>query len=276
MANKRMFTVQIIDSDPFLDMPLSTQALYFHLNMRADDDGFINNPKKIQRMIGASDDDLKILIGKRFVLAFQSGVIVIKHWRMHNTLKGDRYTPTQYQDEKSMLQIKPNKAYTESDGAIPIENGTIVETEWNQSGTTVKRSIDKNRLDKNREEIEAPSLGYESIVNLYHTLCPKLPAIKALNDRRKKTLRSWGDLDEMTEVFTNAGKSDFLNGKNDRGWKPNFDWLIKPENRIKVLEGNYDNRQGKTSVTTFNDYDQRKQSYDDFEKGLLGWEDDTP
>ena len=139
-----MFTVQIIDSDPFLDMPLSTQSLYFHLNMRADDDGFINNPKKIQRMIGASDDDLKILIGKRFVLAFQSGVIVIKHWRMHNTLKGDRYTPTQYQDEKNTLQIKPNKAYTESDGAIPIENGTIVETEWSQSGTTVKNSIDKN------------------------------------------------------------------------------------------------------------------------------------
>jgi hypothetical protein len=144
MANKRMFTVQIIDSDPFLDMPLSTQALYFHLNMRADDDGFINNPKKIQRMIGASDDDLKILIGKRFVLAFQSGVIVIKHWRMHNTLKGDRYTPTQYQDEKNMLQVKPNKAYTESDGAIPMEIGTIVETEWNQSGTTVKNSIDKS------------------------------------------------------------------------------------------------------------------------------------
>ena len=87
MAEKRMFTQKIIDSDAFLDMPLSTQALYFHLNMRADDDGFINNPKRIQRTIGASDDDLKLLIAKRFVICFENGVIVIKHWKMHNTLR---------------------------------------------------------------------------------------------------------------------------------------------------------------------------------------------
>ena len=79
MAERRMFTQKIVDSDAFLDMPLTTQALYFHLNMRADDDGFINNPKKIQRMIGASDDDLKLLIAKRFLLAFENGVVVIKH-----------------------------------------------------------------------------------------------------------------------------------------------------------------------------------------------------
>ena len=77
-----MFTKKIIDSDAFLDMPLSAQALYFHLNMRADDDGFINNPRKIQRFTGSSDDDLKLLLAKRFVLAFESGVVVIKHWRM--------------------------------------------------------------------------------------------------------------------------------------------------------------------------------------------------
>lgn len=273
MANKRMFTVQIIDSDPFLDMPLSTQALYFHLNMRADDDGFINNPKKIQRMIGASDDDLKILIGKRFVLAFQSGVIVIKHWRMHNTLKGDRYTPTQYQEEKNTLQIKPNKAYTENDGTIPLEIGTIVEAEWNQSGTTVKRSIDKNRLDKNREEIEASSLDYESIVNLYRQHCPNLQPVRALNDRRKKTLKAWGDIDEMEQTFIKAGQSGFLGGQNDRGWKANFDWVIKPENRIKILEGNYDQSGKKpVDVTSFNNYEQRNVDYDDLEKKLLGWE----
>ena len=80
MAEKRMFTQKIIDSDAFLDMPLSTQALYFHLNMRADDDGFVNNPKRIQRTIGASDDDLKLLVVKRFVIGFDNGVIVIKHW----------------------------------------------------------------------------------------------------------------------------------------------------------------------------------------------------
>lgn len=113
MAEKRMFTRKIIDSDIFLEMPLSAQALYFHLNMRADDDGFVNNPRKITKYINASDDDLKILLAKRFVIGFESGVIVIKHWRMHNTLKSDRYHPTDYQEEFSQLGIKPNKAYTD-------------------------------------------------------------------------------------------------------------------------------------------------------------------
>ena len=112
MAEKRMFTQKIIDSDAFLDMPLSAQTLYFHLNMRADDDGFVNNPKKIQRMIGASADDLKILLMKRFIIGFDSGVIVIKHWRMANTLRKDRYTPTAFQEELAKLEIEDNGAYT--------------------------------------------------------------------------------------------------------------------------------------------------------------------
>ena len=97
MAERRMFAKTIIDSDAFLDMPLSAQALYFHLSMRADDDGFINNPKKIQRVIGGSDDDLKLLIAKRFLLPFESGVVVIKHWKIHNFIRTDRYKPTVYQ-----------------------------------------------------------------------------------------------------------------------------------------------------------------------------------
>lgn len=116
MANKRMFTMKIVDSDAFLEMPLSTQCLYFHLNMRADDDGFIGNPKKIMKIVGASDDDLKLLIAKRFVLCFEDGVIVIKHWRMHNTLSQNRYHETQYLDEKSMLKLKENGSYSFDNG----------------------------------------------------------------------------------------------------------------------------------------------------------------
>lgn len=112
MAQRRMFSKQIIDSDAFLDMGASAQSLYFHLAMRADDDGFVNNPRKIQRMIGAADDDLKILIAKRFVIMFESGVIVIKHWRMHNYIRSDRYNETAYIDEKSQLSIKENGSYT--------------------------------------------------------------------------------------------------------------------------------------------------------------------
>lgn len=140
MAEKRMFTQKIIDSDAFLDMPLSTQALYFHLNMRADDDGFINNPKRIQRTIGASEDDLKLLIAKRFVICFENGVIVIKHWRMHNTLRKDRYNPTQYQEQFALLDVKDNNAYTEKDMATTWQpNGNQLATQY---------SIDKYSIDK--------------------------------------------------------------------------------------------------------------------------------
>lgn len=113
MAERRMFAKTIIDSDAFIDMPLSTHALYFHLSMRADDDGFINNPRKIQRMIGASDDDLKVLVAKRFLIPFDSGVVVIKHWKIHNYIQKDRYKPTVYSEEKAMLTSKDNGAYTE-------------------------------------------------------------------------------------------------------------------------------------------------------------------
>lgn len=113
MAERRMFAKQIIDSDAFLDMPLSAQALYFHLSMRADDDGFINNPKKTQRLINASDDDFKLLLLKRFVLAFESGVVVIKHWRIHNYIRNDRYKPTVYTEEKNTLMLNKNGAYTD-------------------------------------------------------------------------------------------------------------------------------------------------------------------
>lgn len=122
MADRRMFAKTIIDSDAFLDMPLSAQALYFHLSMRADDDGFINNPKKIQRMIGSSDDDFKILVAKSFVLLFESGVIVIKHWRINNYIRNDRYKETVYTEEKSFLTVKDNGSYTLG---VPSDNQVV-------------------------------------------------------------------------------------------------------------------------------------------------------
>ena len=126
-----MFTQKIVDSDAFLDMPLTTQALYFHLNMRADDDGFVNNPKKIQRMIGASEDDLKLLVVKRFILAFENGVIVIKHWRMHNLLRKDRYNPTQYQDQMAEIEMKDNGSYTEKRREpLEIVDSESMATSW--------------------------------------------------------------------------------------------------------------------------------------------------
>ena len=150
MAERRMFAKTIIDSDAFLDMPLSTQAVYFHLSMRADDDGFINNPKKIQRMVGGCDDDLKLLIAKRFIIPFESGIVVIKHWKIHNYIRNDRYKETVYQDEKAMLSEKENKAYTLEPIGIPNGRQTVYQT-TDEMDTQVRlgkdRSI-KDSLDK--------------------------------------------------------------------------------------------------------------------------------
>lgn len=112
MAQRRMFSPDIVDSDAFLDMPVSSQVLYFHLAMRADDDGFIS-PRKVMRLINVGDDDLKVLLTKRFLLPFESGVVVIKHWLIHNLIRKDRYKETRYTEEKKLLKIKENGAYTE-------------------------------------------------------------------------------------------------------------------------------------------------------------------
>jgi hypothetical protein len=119
-----MFAKTIIDSDAFIDMPLSTQALYFHLSMRADDEGFINNPRKIMRMIGASDDDLKVLIGKRFIIPFESGIVVIKHWKIHNYIRGDRKKDTNYVEEMALLAEKENGTYTLKAEEVLLEEST--------------------------------------------------------------------------------------------------------------------------------------------------------
>lgn len=129
MAERRMFAKTIIDSDAFIDMPLSAQALYLHLSMRADDDGFVNNPKRIQRMIGAADDDMKLLVAKSFLIPFENGIVVIKHWKVHNYIRSDRYTPTVYQEEKNLLTVEKSRVYTVG---IPsgIPNGYQMDTQY--------------------------------------------------------------------------------------------------------------------------------------------------
>ena len=118
MAERRMFAKTIIDSDFFLDMPMSARLLYYDLGMRADDDGFVNSPKKIMKMCGNADNDLSILVAKRFIILFQTGIIVIKHWKLNNYLRADRYRETSYLNEKSQLEIKENGAYKTIDSAV--------------------------------------------------------------------------------------------------------------------------------------------------------------
>lgn len=119
MAQKRMFNRKITETDDFLDMPHTSQLLYFHLNMGADDEGFVDNAKMIMRMIGATDDSLKILIAKQFLIPFESGIVVIKDWKIHNYIASDRFTKTVYSDEKSALTVGENKEYTKCIQNVP-------------------------------------------------------------------------------------------------------------------------------------------------------------
>lgn len=137
MAQKRMFNKSITNDDNFLDMPMSSQVLYFHLSMNADDDGFVNNWKSIMRITGTKDDDLKVLIAKQYIIPFDSGVIVIKHWRLNNYLQKDRIIPTQYQEELKQLQLNKNNVY---------------EMDTNRIHSIDKNRIVKNRLVENRED----------------------------------------------------------------------------------------------------------------------------
>lgn len=118
MAERRMFAKTIVTSDAFLDMPATTRSLYMLLCVMADDDGFVNAPRSIMRMSGATDDDMKLLIVKRFVLTFESGIVVIKHWRIHNLIQKDRYKETKYLEEKATLALDENNAYTEADPTV--------------------------------------------------------------------------------------------------------------------------------------------------------------
>ena len=145
MAARRMFAKTIIDSDAFIEMPLSAQALYFHLAMRADDDGFINNHKNIQRMLGASGEDLELLIANNFIITFESGIIVIRHWKVHNYIQSDRYKPTRYVEEKALLEIQKTNEYVLN---MPEENDMDTKCIHNVSSLDTQVRLGKVSLGK--------------------------------------------------------------------------------------------------------------------------------
>ncbi|MFB8672608.1 DNA replication protein [Enterococcus faecalis] len=198
-----MFAKTIIDSDAFLDMPLSTQSLYFHLSMRADDDGFINNPKKIQRMVGCGDDDLKLLMAKRFILVFDSGVIVIKHWKIHNYIRNDRYKPTLYQEEKAELAEKNSKAYTFKTEVIESENHLGIPDDNRmgyQMDTQVRLGKDRLVKDKKKNSVEPSSTMPELFEKVWKTY-PKKTNKKKAREQFLKKFKTEEDLESFKKGY---------------------------------------------------------------------------
>ena len=275
MAERRMFAKTIIDSDAFLDMSLSTQSLYFHLSMRADDDGFVNNPKKIQRMIGCGDDELKMLVSKKFIIPFESGICVIKHWKIHNYIQTDRYKETVYKEEKARLEIKDNKAYKYLDAAC-IQPVYKMETQDRLGKDRLgKDSIDNSIINN------TCSSELQRIIEKWNSLgLQNLKFIKQGTNRYtmlQARIKEYG-IDSIISAIESINKSSFLKGQNRNSWTITFDWLIKPNNFIKVLEGNYDNANEKKSIKgnytsnnskRFNGYLGSSQKHDDIEAEIL-------
>lgn len=202
MAEKRMFSKKIIDTDWFMDMPASTQNLYFHLSMRADDDGFVSSPKRIIKLIGATEDDYKILIGKKFIIPFESGVCVIKDWRINNYLRNDRYTETIYQEEKSQLLVKDNGEY---ELGIPLGIPTV-------STDIYLSNSNSNTNSNNKEGVIGEEKKVKHKYGEYNHILLTDEELEKLNNEfgEEKTQKAITFLDEYIEMKGYKAKSHYL------------------------------------------------------------------
>jgi hypothetical protein len=237
MAERRMFAKTIVDSDAFIDMPTSARLLYYDLGMRADDDGFVNSPKKIMKFSGASDDDLRILSAKKFIIPFESGVVVIKHWKIHNYIRKDTYTETKYKGEKAMLYTDENNAYSTTN---PLLNSGE-ETPSTIRGRAVDEPLTQVRLGKVR-------LGKDSIDSADKPLDEFEAAIEFFKDHRKKLKKPMTDhavelLKSKLETLAPNDKKQqiaLINHAIEKGWQgvypiDNF----KKGDRVEPTEKDY-------------------------------------
>lgn len=221
MAQKRMFALQVIDTDKFMDMPLSAQALYFHLGMHGDDDGFVGSPRKIARTAGCNSDDLKLLATKGYIIPFESGVVVITDWNINNTLKNDRYHPTIYTAEKSLLVSDCTGRLALGTSTEPTRNQSVANSESEHNPTKPNKEIGADKPPRTRfisptvEEIKAYCLerkndvDAERFFNFYSANGWKQGHGKPIVDW-KAAVRVW---ERQTSV--NAGKEvhDHVNEK---------------------------------------------------------------
>lgn len=223
MAERRMFAKTIITSDAFLDMPATARCLYFLLGMVADDDGFVNAPRAVMRQAGASLDDMNLLIAKRFVLTFESGVIVIKHWKIHNLIQKDRYKETKYLEEKSQLTLDKNNAYTvieEPTETLCIHSVSNVEPQVRLG----KISVGKDRLGKdNVEEAEEITFGNKKRVSSAATRHEygAYRWVKLTDEEYNRLLADLGER-ELTRCIAYIDESAQSTGNKNR-WK---DWNL--------------------------------------------------
>lgn len=244
MAQRRMFSRKITETDRFLEMPLSSQALYFHLNMGADDEGFIDKAKTIQRTIGASDDDMKLLIAKGFLIPFDSGVVVIRHWRIHNYIRSDRFQSTLHQDEKTQLEYDHSKTAMLKPLENVIPNGYQLDTQ----GRVSKVSLDEDSLTTYPKETD--NIPYKEIIDYLNSKTGKNYRDNVQKNRSLIKAR-WSEgyrLDDFKHVIDNMVK-DWSGTKYAKYLRPEtlfgtkFDGYLNQGNVVK-RENKTDERLG--------------------------------
>ena len=274
MAERRMFSAKVVCSDAFMALPKSAQALYLQICMRADDDGFLNNAGQIVKSAGSKPGDLRTLITKRFLLEFQDGIILVKHWRMANSLKRDRAKPPVYPAAAASVYIKPNKSYTDH----PVEgcqtllvyktgylvtpehsrnpSGIQPESNWNSNGihsesTRNPKRIEQNGTELNRREWNGIEGALESaggdqtspvsVVRMFFSVRGEAvpdPIPPQLVAKAADLLAQGVTSQQFADVFK-ASQYGFLSGDNKSGWRATLGWLLEPDNFRKVQSGQY-------------------------------------
>lgn len=257
-----MFSKRIVESTRFLKMPATSQNLYFHLGMSADDDGIVE-AYPVMCITGASEDDLRILASKKFVTILNQDMITyIDDWLEHNTIRADRKKDSIYQGlllemvpDAEIIESKQSRNSRQKEVICLTTDGQDADNWQTTDGqdadnwqTTDRLSKDKLSKGKLREgKLREGSIEYQQIADMYNNTCVSFPRLTKLSDRRKKAIKarfkSGYTLDDFQRLFKMAEDSEFLKGSNDRNWSATFDWLIQDGNMAKVLDGNYQNRE---------------------------------
>lgn len=242
MAIRRMFSKRITESTKFIKMPVSSQNLYFHLGMKADDDGIVE-AYPVMCVIGATEDDLKILVAKQFVTVLNEDYVAfINDWTENNTIRADRKVDSIYKD--LLLQIIPDAEIKESKKIICQSNDGQMSDAYQPNDSIGKDRIGKDRIDK--VSTGKDSVDYQLIADMYNNTCVSFPRLTKLSENRKKAIKARlkiYSVEDFQKLFEMAEGSSFLKGQNNRNWSATFDWLIKDTNMAKVLDGNYTDKE---------------------------------
>ena len=227
MAERRMFSKRITETDVFLDMPATTQCLYFHLNMEADDEGFVSSPKKIMRALGSSEDDFNILVAKRFVLTFQSGVIVIKHWKLHNAIRKDRIKNTVYLDEKSELFEKENGVYTDFANEPNIRRLSEIESDVSEPEltgcqTATKRPHRLGKVSIGKDSIEETDIVTDNFNQFWNLYDKKV-------GKKSKLEKKWSNLPLKTQKKILEFVPKYKTANPDKQYRKNPETFLNNE-----------------------------------------------